>query len=70
MKERWINVRSCHACARDLTQHEIFHSDGRCPYCGDKAPSAGTIVKTRERAVKIQMRAFPKLRLYFRWLFG
>lgn len=49
---KWYNQEYCKSCNIELSWWEVMHSDGRCPYCGVKGPRAGTIVDTREKAVR------------------
>ena len=44
----YINVYSCVNCNKELSNHQLMYSDGRCPLCGHKAVSACTIVKCNE----------------------
>lgn len=49
---KWYNVESCKHCDKVLTNTEKMYSNGRCPYCGVKGGSAGTIVNTNEHAAR------------------
>lgn len=42
----------CIACKEELTYNQKMDSNGRCPKCGFKSASAGTIVSVKERAYR------------------
>ena len=56
---RWFNAEFCIACDKFLTEHQVMYSAGRCPLCGHKEPWTGTVVDTRERAVRHVYRRGP-----------
>lgn len=48
----WKTEYRCVSCNQRLSEFERMYSHGRCPCCGYKSPSAGTIVDTTERAYR------------------
>lgn len=42
--------KSCKQCEHELTNHEIYYSDGVCPYCGNI--SGSTIINYKKEAIK------------------
>lgn len=67
---KWKMERRCVGCHRELTWNQVMHSHGFCPRCGRKASGAGTIVRTRERAYRLERAApwwkfwVPRQRVY------
>jgi hypothetical protein len=45
----------CVSCDGELTDWQVMYSNGRCPKCGFKGESAGTIVDTNERAYRVDL---------------
>ena len=50
--DMYYNAYFCIKCDNELTWKQRMYSYGRCPYCGYKEPSAGTIVSCYERGYK------------------
>jgi len=44
----WKTEHRCVFCDSRLTTAQKYYSNGRCPACGHKGDSAGTIVATTE----------------------
>ena len=49
---RYYNAWFCVECDAELTSGQRMYSDGRCPECGFKHKSAGTIVQTYEKGFR------------------
>lgn len=48
----WSTAYFCIKCHQELTDFQRMYSNGRCPLCGYKHPSACTIVEVFERPFK------------------
>lgn len=50
---RYRTEYRCSSCGRELTNTQVCYSSGRCPLCGVKADSAGTLVERSEHAYRL-----------------
>lgn len=46
----WKTAYLCVNCSREISDYTRMYSGGRCPLCGFKGESAGTIVDTKEKS--------------------
>jgi DNA-directed RNA polymerase subunit RPC12/RpoP len=49
---KWKNADFCVNCDESLTFHMVMYSHGRCPYCGYKGKTAGTVVDVYNKAYR------------------
>jgi len=45
----WKTAYFCKFCHCEVNYYTKMYSDGRCPWCGEKAETAITIIKTYEK---------------------
>jgi len=50
----WKTAYFCIECNHELSYGQKMGSHGRCPYCGHKGMSSGTIVDVVEKGYKLE----------------